>query len=101
MTKGQIAIAELRRRLGPCDPVDGFKAIDTMLAERDFHLDNFEHLLCAMMFDKGMVIGMVERVTVAGTEAPEYLLAFLALPSPGVGVNEPPMLVQPEGSIIQ
>ncbi len=84
MSLGQVAIAELARRVGRCHPVDGFQRIDALFAERGMHLENFENLLCAMSFDKGVLLGVVGRWDL---NAEDDLLSLTDLESPGISVE--------------
>lgn len=99
MSKGQIAIAELQKRVGRVDPVTGFRIIDDLLAEQQEHLENFEQLLCGMAWDKGALVAAAQGLWLEGAfvegdfalECLQDVEVLLALKSPGINATELPV----------
>jgi hypothetical protein len=101
LSKGQIAIAELAKRVGPCDPAQGFRLIDAVLGERQAHLDLWEQLLMGIAFDRGVLIGAVDNwwsadADYGGETELADVRALLALEVPLISVDaQPSRLVRP------
>lgn len=102
MSQGQVAIAELQRRVGRMNPVAGFRIIDSMLELRDQAIDMFEQIACGMAFDQGRIAECFVRNELLAIEL------LIGIDSPMLNIAAEPAaappatgLLAPDGSLIQ